>query len=63
VTAIELDPAVQELCRLNPWSQELFTNPRIAQMMGDAVDVVQELENERFSRILHDPPALGFSIM
>jgi predicted methyltransferase len=61
VTAIELDPAVQELCRFNPWSQELFTNPKITQMMGDATDVVLDMESESFSRILHDPPAFSLS--
>src|SRR5687767_12242230 len=27
VTTIELDPAVLQICRLNPWSHELFSNP------------------------------------
>jgi len=40
VTTIELDPGAQEMARLNPWSQELFNNPKITQLMGDACEVV-----------------------
>jgi predicted methyltransferase len=56
VTTIELDPAVQEIARLNPWSQELFSNPNITQVMGDAADVVSTFADGSFNRILHDPP-------
>jgi hypothetical protein len=56
VVTIELDPAVLEIARLNPWSQPLFDNPKIEQRLGDSFDVVQEFEDESFSRILHDPP-------
>lgn len=56
VTTIELDPGAQEMARLNPWSRELFTNPRITQLMGDAYEVVPTFAAESFDRILHDPP-------
>lgn len=56
VTTIELDPAVQAIARLNPWSQELFNNPHITQVMGDAAEVVETFEDESFTRVLHDPP-------
>lgn len=56
VTTIELDPGAQEMARLNPWSQELFDNPKITQMMGDAYEVVPTFANESFDRIIHDPP-------
>ena len=36
VVTIELDPGVQEIARLNPWSQALFHTPKIQQIMGDA---------------------------
>src|SRR6266567_7180064 len=29
VVTIELDPGAQQIARLNPWSQELFDNPKI----------------------------------
>lgn len=56
VVTIELDPIALEVARRNPWSQALFSNPRIAQKIGDAFEVVQTLEDRSFDRILHDPP-------
>jgi len=56
LTTIELDPGAQEMARLNPWSQELFNNPKITQLMGDAYEVVPTFEDESFGRIIHDPP-------
>lgn len=56
VTTIELDPGAQEMARLNPWSQDLFTNPKITQIMGNAYEIVPTFEDERFARIIHDPP-------
>ena len=61
VTTIELDPTVLRVCRLNPWSQELFDNPRITQMIGDSFDVVAEMETGSFTRIIHDPPAFSLA--
>ncbi len=58
VTTIELDPAVQEICRLNPWSQELFESPRIERHIGSAFDLIQEMPTDSFARIIHDPPTL-----
>jgi predicted methyltransferase len=59
VVTIELDPAVQEIARLNPWSQALFNNLKIHQIMGDACEVVQTFEDESFSRVIHDPPTFS----
>jgi uncharacterized protein len=47
---------VTEVCRLNPWSQPLFDSSRITRLIGHAWDVVEELADGRFARILHDPP-------
>jgi len=56
VLTIELDPVVLEVARWNPWSQELFTDPRIEQRIGDADHVVRELPQASFHRVVHDPP-------
>ena len=56
VTTIELDPTVLELCRQNPWSQNLFDNPKIEQLIGDSFEVIQSLPGGKYSAILHDPP-------
>ena len=61
VLTIELEPAVLEIARLNPWSQALFDSPKISQRIGDSTDVVAELENEKFARIIHDPPAFALA--
>ncbi len=56
VTTIEIDPAVLEVARLNPWSRGLFENKNIRQLVGDSRDLVEDLSNNSFSRIVHDPP-------
>ena len=61
VVTIELDPAVLEIARLNPWSQELFTRRNIQQLVGDSFDVIEELETGLFSGILHDPPTMSLA--
>lgn len=56
VTTAELDPTVLEVCRRNPWSRDLFDNPKIEQVIGNGADVVEEMGDASFSRIFHDPP-------
>jgi predicted methyltransferase len=58
VVTIELDPTMLEVARLNPWSRPLFENPRIRQIIGDAVEELRSFESDPFSRIIHDPPAM-----
>jgi predicted methyltransferase len=61
VVTIELDPTALEVARRNPWSQGLFDNPKITQIIGDSFDQVVEFEDERFDRIIHDPPAFSLA--
>lgn len=61
VVTIELDPGAQEIARSNPWSRDLFTNPKIEQVIGDAYEVVPTFEDESFARILHDPPTFSLA--
>jgi uncharacterized protein len=61
VTTIELDPAVEEVARLNPWSRALFQNPMIERLIGDAYDVVENLEESLFNWIIHDPPTFSLA--
>jgi predicted methyltransferase len=61
VLTVEFDPAVLEVARLNPWSQQLFDNAGITQRMGDIVDIVPTLEDGSFSRIIHDPPTVSLA--
>ena len=61
VTTIELDPTALKVCKLNPWSQELFNNPRIDQLIGDSFDVVAEMDSGSYTRVIHDPPAFSLA--
>lgn len=61
VVTIELDPAILEVARLNPWSRPLFENPRIRQIVGDALDEVDILADGSFGRIIHDPPMFNLA--
>jgi hypothetical protein len=61
VTTIELDPAALQICRLNPWSQALFDNPKITQIIGDSFDEIANFPDCTFTRILHDPPYLSLA--
>jgi predicted methyltransferase len=61
VVTIEVEPVVRELARSNPWSRELFENPKIHRRDGDSSKVVPTLEPESFSAIIHDPPAINLA--
>jgi predicted methyltransferase len=61
VTTIELDPAVQAIASCNPWSQELFDNPKITQLFGDAREVIAGFEDGAFHGIIHDPPMFNLA--
>jgi predicted methyltransferase len=61
VVTVELDPAVLEVARLNPWSWALFDNPRIEQLVGDSFDMIPQFEDGAFARILHDPPTFSLA--
>ncbi len=58
VVTIEIDPAVLEVARQNPWSRALFSLPNIAQEIGDSYDVIEEFAAGSFAAIIHDPPAM-----
>lgn len=56
VITIEYDPVVLSLCRLNPWSQALFTQPNIHKLLGDSADLAACFPESSFNAIIHDPP-------
>jgi predicted methyltransferase len=61
VVTIEIDPAAQEIARLNPWSQALFSNPTIRQIIGDSYEEIEQFEDASFTAILHDPPVFSLA--
>lgn len=61
VVTIELDAAALEIAGLNPWSQGLFENPKITQIVGDSCEEIKNLGDGAFARIIHDPPAFSLA--
>jgi uncharacterized protein len=61
VVTVELDPMAQAMARANPWSKELFDNPKITQKMGNSAQLIEQLESGSFSAVLHDPPAVNLA--
>lgn len=61
VTTIEIDPAVVEIAHFNPWSQDLFQNPKIERLIGDVYELIEEFETSSFDWILHDPPTFSLA--
>jgi predicted methyltransferase len=59
VVTIELDPAASQVASQNPWSAELFTNPRIERRFADSFAEIATFPAESFTVILHDPPTLS----
>lgn len=61
VDTVEIDPAGLAVARKNPWSQDLFDNPKITQHVDHVWDVVEEMDDETFSLVIHDPPTFKFA--
>lgn len=56
VITVELDPAALEIAKLNPYSKDLFDNPKITQVVGDISREVKKFHAGEFTHIIHDPP-------
>jgi hypothetical protein len=56
VVTFERDENVVGLCRLNPFSQELFTNRKIKLTEGSIFEEISKFKSGSFNRIIHDPP-------
>mgnify|MGYP002400812185 CR=1 FL=1 len=61
VVTVELDTAVLEVARYNPWSRPLFAGRNITQVIGDSTIVVAQYPDEAFTRIVHDPPTFDMA--
>ncbi|MEM0475470.1 MAG: methyltransferase domain-containing protein [Candidatus Norongarragalinales archaeon] len=61
VTTIEADEEVLCLAKKNPFSAELFSNPEIKIINGDANEVVKTFSDASFDCVLHDPPRFSFA--
>lgn len=61
VLTCELNPAVIELCKMNPWSQELFTNKKITVEQDDTFDLVAGMPSNSINFVIHDPPSYSIA--
>ena len=61
VITIELDPAVVEIAKFNPWSRALFDDRRIERMLGNAADLFPDFQGSTFDVIIHDPPMFSLA--
>jgi len=61
VITVERDEEVLQIARQNPWSRELFENPRITQIVGDAYEEIIHFGDGEFRLIIHDPPAFSLA--
>jgi hypothetical protein len=61
VVTVEKDPNVLKMARLNPFSQELFENPRIKVVQGDSFLLVKKMEDNGFNFVVHDPPMFSLA--
>jgi predicted methyltransferase len=61
VITIELDPAVVEIARQNPYSRELFENPKIERHSRDSRELIETFDDNKFTRIIHDPPTFSLA--
>lgn len=61
VVTIEFDPLSQEMAHHNPWSEELFSNPVITQIIGDSALEIEKFAEQSFAAILHDPPSMALA--
>ena len=61
VVSVEIDPVAIEIAKRNPWSRELFDNPKIELVVADIGEKIDEFPAAEFSAIIHDPPTFQFA--
>lgn len=61
VVTIEKDFEVLKIARMNEASKELFENPKIKIINGNACLAVRNFDDESFDCIIHDPPTFVIS--
>ena len=59
VTTVEKDPVVVELVQLNPYSQDILSNPRIGLLQGDSTELITQFPDAAFDCVNHDPPTVS----
>ena len=60
VLTIEKDENVLKIASFNPWSK-MLEDDRIKIILGDAIEVIRDLDDESFDRVIHDPPRFSLA--
>lgn len=61
VYVFERDPNVVHVASFNPYSEDLFNNPKIELKNIDVIEYMDEFNDNLFDRIIHDPPTFKYS--
>ena len=61
IETFERDENIIKIATYNPWSKELFDNKKIRINQRDIFDLIKELSNNSFDRVIHDPPRFSLS--
>jgi len=61
VVTVEIDPVAIEIAKRNPWSVELFSNPKVEVFIADIQEKIDDFSTGEFSAIVHDPPTFQFA--
>ncbi len=61
VITIELNPTVHMIARSNPWSRDLFANPKISKIIGSSYFLSEMFKDQTFNAIIHDPPTFNLA--
>lgn len=61
IYCFEKDENVLEMAKLNPFSKDLFENPKIIVENKDISIEIKEFEDNFFNTIMHDPPTFRFA--
>jgi hypothetical protein len=61
VITVEKDKNVIHIAKLNPFSKELFENPKIELRIADITKEIKKFDNEFFNFIIHDPPRISIA--
>ncbi|MEM5834829.1 MAG: methyltransferase [Candidatus Aenigmatarchaeota archaeon] len=61
VFTVEKDKNVIKIARLNPYSKELFENPKIFLIQGDVFEEIKKFPEDFFDFVIHDPPRISLA--
>ena len=61
IITIEKDENMIKIAKLNPYSKELFINPKIELINGDSNEEIKKFPDEYFNFIIHDPPRVSIA--